>query len=548
MLRFNISVLIFFSVSLAAQTGLPSQKYYAYTPQGTPLPSTCQDGVSAFDETDGTIAFCHPANTWNFVATGGPIVSAWLVGGNTISGASLLGALSNDPVDLTANYTAASQVFRLDPNSGNLRLLAGMTSTHLTTLAGSIVSLHGYCTATGDATVTNTQTGCFGIGGGTYFLSTSATGSSVAPDITFGIPTEAVRIKQSDMSIKTHAIFNYGSAPDVGTSGSPYGTGYFTNLNFTGTCTGCVGTQPFTDASPLVFNAGTPSKTLTILASSIATSTNRNWTAPNYDLTVAGKDVDNTWTSTNTPNATNTYNWGSSSKAWNQGFFTNIASENVVIAQPSSTFGTHYQLTLGTLGSGIFSILDTSGNPVQTYQSAAQSFLYMNLLPSVDNTYSLGNGTSPLRWKKIFTGDFESTGLSTLGTIFLVSGASSSILPTTGSTYDLGSSGATWGHAYVDNFFAGTSSVSGLPGLQLTNATFGVVNSTTASGGLLIMSNSVTGIQVQHSGAAAALQFYGSGSAVTQQTVTGSRGGNAALASLLTALAATGLIIDSSTP
>jgi hypothetical protein len=43
------------------------------------------------------------------------------------------------------------------------------------------------------------------------------------------------------------------------------------------------------------------------------------------------------------------------------------------------------------------------------------------------------------------------------------------------------------------------------------------------------------------------LGFFGGGPDV-QQTVTGSRGGNAALASLLTALASYGLIIDSSTP
>lgn len=46
--------------------------------------------------------------------------------------------------------------------------------------------------------------------------------------------------------------------------------------------------------------------------------------------------------------------------------------------------------------------------------------------------------------------------------------------------------------------------------------------------------------------AAGTLQFHGFGSGVTKQTVTGSRGGNAALASLLTALANLGLIVDSS--
>lgn len=43
------------------------------------------------------------------------------------------------------------------------------------------------------------------------------------------------------------------------------------------------------------------------------------------------------------------------------------------------------------------------------------------------------------------------------------------------------------------------------------------------------------------------LTFYGGGSPTTQQTVTGSRGGNVALASLLTALATLGLVVDGTT-
>jgi hypothetical protein len=49
---------------------------------------------------------------------------------------------------------------------------------------------------------------------------------------------------------------------------------------------------------------------------------------------------------------------------------------------------------------------------------------------------------------------------------------------------------------------------------------------------------------VQKSGGT--LGFLGTGG-VTKQTITGSRGGNAALASLLTALASHGLITDSTT-
>lgn len=51
------------------------------------------------------------------------------------------------------------------------------------------------------------------------------------------------------------------------------------------------------------------------------------------------------------------------------------------------------------------------------------------------------------------------------------------------------------------------------------------------------------GIRIEASGTAPMLGFYGS-AAVAQQTVTGSRGGNAALADLLTKLATLGLIVD----
>jgi hypothetical protein len=54
------------------------------------------------------------------------------------------------------------------------------------------------------------------------------------------------------------------------------------------------------------------------------------------------------------------------------------------------------------------------------------------------------------------------------------------------------------------------------------------------------------GLRIEASGTASMLGFYGS-AAITKPTVSGSRGGNAALASALTALASLGLLTDSST-
>jgi hypothetical protein len=77
---------------------------------------------------------------------------------------------------------------------------------------------------------------------------------------------------------------------------------------------------------------------------------------------------------------------------------------------------------------------------------------------------------------------------------------------------------------------------------------------TISSGGSLLVGTSTDGMTANGSVAIAKdlahrgtlLGFYNT-SPASKQTVTGSRGGNAALASLLTALATTGLITDSST-
>lgn len=80
--------------------------------------------------------------------------------------------------------------------------------------------------------------------------------------------------------------------------------------------------------------------------------------------------------------------------------------------------------------------------------------------------------------------------------------------------------------------------------LRLT-ATGATVGGTLTTGALIVTAGSATQIRnaLEHSGGF--VGFYGR-PAVSRRTVTGSRGGNAALASLLTALETVGLIIDNS--
>lgn len=88
----------------------------------------------------------------------------------------------------------------------------------------------------------------------------------------------------------------------------------------------------------------------------------------------------------------------------------------------------------------------------------------------------------------------------------------------------------------------------GLNGASMSGngGTFGVSTLSTSLGALYSNNFGISNLQWQDVGGAAALGFYGT-SPVIKQAATGSRGGNAALASLLTALATIGLITDSTT-
>lgn len=113
--------------------------------------------------------------------------------------------------------------------------------------------------------------------------------------------------------------------------------------------------------------------------------------------------------------------------------------------------------------------------------------------------------------------------------------------------------------ATIDIFSGGPIEINAGTTLALTSDSSMSINST---GGMTIQANSgglsieaLTGGTLTLNGADIDvgvsnlnnISFYG-GTGSTQPTITGSRGGNAALASLLTALATLGLIVDSSTP
>jgi hypothetical protein len=97
----------------------------------------------------------------------------------------------------------------------------------------------------------------------------------------------------------------------------------------------------------------------------------------------------------------------------------------------------------------------------------------------------------------------------------------------TDDSIELGSSAIRWQYVYAVNISDGTKTI---PVVQLAN----LKTNETVEGAWILPK------------AGGSLGFYGT-TPQTQATITGSRGGNAALANLLTALAAYGLIVDSTT-
>ena len=126
----------------------------------------------------------------------------------------------------------------------------------------------------------------------------------------------------------------------------------------------------------------------------------------------------------------------------------------------------------------------------------------------------------------------DASGIGTLGAATLGSGASYQALNVNGST-----------------LYVGQSSVQERPLAALTSA-FVVSTDATRTARLTLSAYDATaareGLRLEADGTGPRLAFYGA-TAVVKPTVSGSRGGNAALASALTALATLGLITDGTT-
>ena len=98
--------------------------------------------------------------------------------------------------------------------------------------------------------------------------------------------------------------------------------GFFDDIDISGTCTGCSG-LPVVDTTSIVEGSSDATKEIRFEVDVLTTGTVRVLTPPDADITIAGIDLAQTWTATQTtqhlvPSAHNTYDVGSASNYWDE--------------------------------------------------------------------------------------------------------------------------------------------------------------------------------------------------------------------------------------
>lgn len=231
------------------------------------------------------------------------------------------------------------------------------------------------------------------------------------------------------------------------------GTTTVTNLTVTGTCTGCgSGALPVVDTTSIVEGSSDGTKEVRIEADGITTGTVRVWTAPDADITVAGINLAQTWTATQTMraiafSANETYDVGSTSNRADEMFSRLFAAHD----------GTRTRVQLLSPGAG-----SDAGSAIAVTNNAGSSVLSVSYAGSVTAAGSLTFGASSSLVQGSTTridgsGNAGFLSLAINGTTRLnLSGAWSggSFLPSADASYDSGSTSARFA-----NYYASTSYV-----------------------------------------------------------------------------------------
>jgi hypothetical protein len=258
-------------------------------------------------------------------------------------------------------------------------------------------------------------------------------------------------------STSASASVVYEMPPADGTSGdclSTNGSGILSWLS----CSGGGSTPPFVDTTNIIKGSADATKLLKFEVDGLTTGTTRTWTAQDANITVAGIDLAQTWTATQTvrdvrPSVNDTYRLGDDTTPlrWyelNANRINGVCTVLFTCSQSNNYVNTRklnlYDMSGGTNNS--WDMRTNANSPTTSYyeirDQAGTAFLTLtrqfasvtvnnatldgNLLPSADATYALGSASS--RWTGLTLSDLSGSGTvcvktDTNGTLGKASGA-----------------------------------------------------------------------------------------------------------------------------
>ncbi len=173
---------------------------------------------------------------------------------------------------------------------------------------------------------------------------------------------------------------------DLGGSPFRWAKGWFTDLDISGTCTGCGGV-PVIDTTSIVEGSVDDTKELRFEVDGFTTGTVRVATPPNQNFNMAGLNVTETFTAVQT-------------------FQENIRFRDELQVQDVTGAFTSHKIIFG--GANITHILDSGGSVIWSFRSSTSPDTLLSnatIFPGTNNTFELGGAA--FLWQDIYAADIH---------------------------------------------------------------------------------------------------------------------------------------------
>lgn len=272
-------------------------------------------------------------------------------------------------------------------------------------------------------------------------------------------------------------------------------------MSFAASGGGGGGSHPVVDTTSLVEGSADATKELRLEVDGLTASTTRVWTAQDTDLLVAGIDVAQTWTATQTmrdinPSLDSTYNIGNLSARYG-GIYSDVAHTELVAFVYQGSGSTNYSMGVSNPGADL-RVFNNSGTTLMLWDST-RILSYEDFRPVSASSLNLGDAILP--WANIYGDSYVvntevlpdasaganigSASLRFLGHFDDISMYNNPVISTDAdNSGTLGSSGTIWGGVFTGSVSVGKSaSISGL---------FDIYNSSTA-GAASLRTNNISG-------------------------------------------------------